>query len=60
MDQKRMDNYCTCARPEKDVACTFESEEQEPLFRVKGTCVAGNILNYGFIVLWKCAGYSLF
>lgn len=58
VDHKRMCNYCTCARPEKDFACTFESEESH--FGVKGTCMARNILNYEFIVLQKHAMYLLF
>lgn len=60
MDHKRMRNYCTCIRPEKDFACIFESEEKESHFGVKGTCIARNILNYGFTVLWKHAMYPLF
>lgn len=57
---KKMCNYCTCARPQKDFACIFESEEKVSHFRVRGTCMARGILNYGFIVLWKHAMYPLF
>lgn len=59
VDHKKMCNYCTCARPQKDFACIFESEE-ESHFRVRGTCMARDILNHYFIVLWKHAMYLLF
>lgn len=32
VDHKIMCNYCTCARPEKDFACIFESEEKRDTF----------------------------
>lgn len=57
---KKMCNYCTCAKPEKDFACIFESEEKDSHFTVKGTCMARNILIYEFIMLWKHSMYLLF
>lgn len=60
VDHKKMCNYCTCARPQKDFGCIFESAEEESHFWVRGTSMARGILNYGFIVLWKHAMYPLF
>lgn len=32
VDHKIMCNYCICARPKKDFACIFESEEKRVTF----------------------------